>query len=211
MKAIVHAKAVTPGGILDDAILLLEDGYIRAVGTDLEIPKDAEVIDAAGMWVGPGFVDIHLHGDGFHTRWEDETPEDVAAYHLRHGSTTMVAHLPYSLPKQELLDVTKNLQRLLDEGKMPNVWAIGFEGPFINPAQGAASEKCGRTGTDPEEYIPLYEACHGKVAHWMYAPEMDACGRFGDFLRERVSLPILDIRRHRLPRSAAQLTGVLPW
>lgn len=184
MKAIIHAKAVTPGGIVENATLLLADGCIQAVGTDLEIPRDAEVIDANGMWVGPGFVDIHLHGDGTDARWEDD-PVTVAAHHLRHGSTTMVAHLPYTLPKQELLDVTKNIQRLLDEGKMPNVWSVGFEGPFINPKQGASSEKCGRNGTDPDEYIPLYEACHGKVAHWMYAPEMDPTGQFGDFLRQK--------------------------
>ena len=184
MKAIIHAKAVTPGGIMDNATLLLEDGLIRAIGKDLQIPADAEVLDAEGMWVGPGFVDIHLHGDGTDARWEDN-PEAVAAYHLKHGSTTMVAHLPYTLPKQELLDVTKHIQKLLDEGKMPNVYAIGFEGPFINPKQGASSEKCGRSGTDPEEYVPLYEACHGKVAHWMYAPEMDSTGQFGDFLRKK--------------------------
>lgn len=184
MKAIIHAKAVTPGGVLDDAVILLENGIIRAVGKDLEIPADARILDAEGNWVGPGFVDIHLHGDGTDARWEDD-PETVAAYHLRHGSTTMVAYLPYSLPKQQLLEATRNVQKLLDEDKMPNVWAIGYEGPFINPEQGADSRKCGRTGTDPEEYIPLYEACHGKVAQWMYAPEMDPTGQFGDFLREK--------------------------
>ena len=184
MKAIVHAKAVTPGGVLEDAVILVENGLIQAVGTDLPIPPDAEILDAEGMWVGPGFVDIHLHGDGFDARWEDD-PQKVASYHLRHGSTTMVAHLPYTLPKQELLEAAQRVQKLLDEGKLPNVWAVGFEGPFINPKQGASSEKCGRTGTDPEEYIPLYEACHGKVAHWMYAPEMDPTGQFGDFLREK--------------------------
>ena len=185
MKAIIHAKAVTPGGVIEDAVILLENGLIRAVGKDLVIPADAEILDAEGMWVGPGFVDIHLHGDGTNARWEDENCQQAAAYHLRHGSTTMVAYLPYTLPRQELLEATKRVQAMLDAGKMPNVWAIGFEGPFINPKQGAASEKCGRTGTDPEEYIPLYEACHGKIAQWMYAPEMDPTGQFGDFLREK--------------------------
>lgn len=184
MKAIVHAKAVTPGGILDNATLLLEDGYIQAVGTDLEIPKEAEVIDAAGMWVGPGFVDMHLHGDGFDARWEDD-PAKVAAHHLHHGSTTMVAYLPYTLPKDQLLEATKNVQDMLEAGELPNVWAVGYEGPFINPGRGANSAACGRTGTDPEEYVPLYEACHGRVAQWMYAPEMDRNGQFGDFLREK--------------------------
>ena len=64
MKAIIHAKAVTPGGIIEDATVLLEGGIIRAVGKNLQIPDDAEVLDAEGMWVGPGFVDIHVHGGG---------------------------------------------------------------------------------------------------------------------------------------------------
>ena len=184
MKAIIHAKAVTPGGILQDATLLLDGEKIHAIGTDLQIPDGAEVLDAEGMWVGPGFVDIHLHGDGTDARWEDN-PEPVAAHHLKHGSTTMVAYLPYTLPKKELLEATENVQKLLDQGKMPNVYAIGYEGPFINPKQGANSEAAGRTGTDPEEYVPLYEACHGRIAQWMYAPEMDPTGQFGDFLREK--------------------------
>ncbi len=184
MRAIIHAKAVTPGGIIDDATLLLDGEIIRAVGSNLAIPADAEVLDAGGMWVGPGFVDIHLHGDGIESRWEWD-PVPVAAHHLKHGSTTMVAYLPYTLPKEELLNATRMVQQKLDEGKLPNVWAIGFEGPFINPKQGANSEAAGRTGTDPEEYIPLYEACHGKIAQWMYAPEMYPTGQFGDFLREK--------------------------
>ena len=184
MKAIIHAKAVTPGGILDNATLLLDEGIIKAIGTDLAIPADAEVLDAHGMWVGPGFVDIHLHGDGINSRWEWD-PVPVAAHHLKHGSTTMVAYLPYSIPKKELLEATKMVQQKIDEGTMPNVWAIGYEGPFINSAQGANSTAAVRPGTDPEEYIPLYEACHGRVAQWMYAPEMDPTGQFGDFLREK--------------------------
>lgn len=184
MKAIVRARAVTPGGIVENSVILMDKGKILAVGEKVKIPENAQVIDADGMWVGPGFVDIHLHGDGTDARWEDD-PVKVAAYHLRHGSTTMVAYLPYTLPKDELLAVTRNVQKLLDQGQLPNVWAIGYEGPFINPAQGASSEKCGRAGTDPGEYIPLYEACKGRVAQWMYAPEMDGNGQFGDFLREK--------------------------
>ena len=48
MKAIIHAKAVTPGGIIDNATLLLDGAIIRAIGTDLQIPADAQVLDAEG-------------------------------------------------------------------------------------------------------------------------------------------------------------------
>ena len=117
MKAIIHAKAVTPGGIIPNATLLLDAGNIQAIGTDLPVPADAEVIDAAGMWVGPGFVDIHVHGDGTDGRWESN-PAKAAAHHLKHGTTTMVATLAYTLQKQELLETAKNIQSMLDAGQL---------------------------------------------------------------------------------------------
>lgn len=62
MLALTNCKAVTiANGILDQASILVEHGKIVAVGTELEIPADAEVIDLAGKWVTPGFIDAHSH------------------------------------------------------------------------------------------------------------------------------------------------------
>ena len=61
---------------------------------------------------------------------------------------------------------------------------MGYEGPYINPSHGANSSLNARPKPDPDEYIQLYNACHGHVLQWMYAPEMDPDGVFGDFLRE---------------------------
>jgi dihydroorotase len=43
------------------ADLLIEDGRIAAVEDSLEDVADAEVVDADGLWVAPGFVDLHAH------------------------------------------------------------------------------------------------------------------------------------------------------
>lgn len=57
------------GGLIHDAVhrdackadILLADGKIAAIGTDLTAPADAAVFDADGLEVYPGFVDAHTH------------------------------------------------------------------------------------------------------------------------------------------------------
>jgi dihydroorotase len=43
------------------ADVLIEDGRIAAVADVLEGVSDAEEVDAQGLWVAPGFVDLHAH------------------------------------------------------------------------------------------------------------------------------------------------------
>ena len=62
MTALKNCKAVTiTDGIIENATILVEDGIIKAVGQDVEIPLDAEIIDLEGKWVTPGFIDAHTH------------------------------------------------------------------------------------------------------------------------------------------------------
>ncbi|NKQ55229.1 amidohydrolase [Amycolatopsis sp. K13G38] len=51
------------GEPVDGGTVLIENGKITAVGpeADVDIPEDAELVDAAGAWVLPGFVDAHVH------------------------------------------------------------------------------------------------------------------------------------------------------
>lgn len=184
MRAIINARAVLMDKILPNTTILTDKGVICAMGQGIPIPAGAQIIDAGGMLVGPGFVDIHVHGDGGAGRWRND-PERVASYHLRHGSTTLVATMSYSQTKESLLEKTKILQEKLEAGLLPNVFAVSFEGPYINPERGAKSAAFARSGPDREEYTALYEACHGRVAQWMYAPEMDTDGSFGDFLQSK--------------------------
>jgi dihydroorotase len=43
------------------ADVLIVDGTIVEVGTDIDAPSDAHKVDARDCWVGPGFVDLHAH------------------------------------------------------------------------------------------------------------------------------------------------------
>jgi imidazolonepropionase-like amidohydrolase len=65
------------GKPIEGGVLLIEDGRITAVGgPDLAVPPGAEVVDASGKWVLPGFVEAHGHL-GVHEEGEGWAGSDV--------------------------------------------------------------------------------------------------------------------------------------
>jgi imidazolonepropionase-like amidohydrolase len=49
------------GQRIENGSLLMQDGKIVDVGTELQVPADAVVIDASGKWISPGIIDVHSH------------------------------------------------------------------------------------------------------------------------------------------------------
>jgi imidazolonepropionase-like amidohydrolase len=80
-----HVVPITAEPI-DGATVLIRDGKITAVGTGLDIPADARVIDAGGSWVLPGFIEAHGHvgaheeGEGWAGSDSNELTEPVTAH-----------------------------------------------------------------------------------------------------------------------------------
>src|SRR5690606_29703084 len=88
---IINAKAIMPNRIIKDCCMVLGDGKIVDLGTgNIDVPH-AEVIDAEGLFVAPGFIDLHIHGGGGHD-FMDNTVEAylaIAETHARFGTTAM--------------------------------------------------------------------------------------------------------------------------
>ena len=62
LLAIINGKVLDGAGhTWDKATVLAENGKIKAVGPDVAVPEGAQVIDAEGCWVTPGFVEPHTH------------------------------------------------------------------------------------------------------------------------------------------------------
>jgi hypothetical protein len=63
--ALVGGTVISGAGdaALPDAVVIIRAGEIVAVAAraDIEIPKNAEIIDVSGRWIVPGFIDGHAH------------------------------------------------------------------------------------------------------------------------------------------------------
>ena len=64
------------GEPIERGTVLIVDGTITGVGVDIDIPPGAEVVDASGRWVLPGFVDAHAHV-GVHEEGEGAAGNDT--------------------------------------------------------------------------------------------------------------------------------------
>ncbi|MHA1215858.1 MAG: amidohydrolase family protein [Candidatus Thorarchaeota archaeon] len=62
VRAIRNAVIMCPvQGIIENGTIVFDESGIHDVGTEIAIPDGAEVIDADGRYVTPGFIDAHTH------------------------------------------------------------------------------------------------------------------------------------------------------
>ncbi|MCP2164120.1 N-acetylglucosamine-6-phosphate deacetylase [Goodfellowiella coeruleoviolacea] len=163
------ARVVTPDGVLESGWVRVRDGLIQDVGAGQ--PPEGAVVDVAGAWVVPGFVDIHCHGGGgaaFTNTHVDSVRTAVAA-HRRRGTTTIVASL-VSRPVAELAEQIAALAELTEEGL---VAGVHLEGPFLSAARCGAHDPAILCPPDTESVARLLAAGRGAVRMVTLAPELD--------------------------------------
>ena len=186
MICIKNAKVVLENSILPDGVILIDGERIVAVGTQNEIslPQDCTCIDAGGAYVGPGFVDIHVHGGGEAMFYEN--PEKAAAHFLARGETTQLATLYYDLDKESFAAAIDRIKAAMAHGTAAKAIA-GFymEGPYMNPKYGASAEKNRWRGQIKEADYRLIVDRAGDLAHvWAVAPERDGIAPFMAYAKE---------------------------
>ena len=141
-------------GTLENATLVIRDGKIADIGTNVMVPGDATVVDALGMHVMPGIIDSHMHygADATNegsvsvssmvTNMDVLNPESPAIYRalsggvttalLLHGSANAIGGQSYIIKMR------------------PHTTALGllFEGarPGIKFALGENVKRAGQTG-----------------------------------------------------------------
>lgn len=180
MKYIYNAKLILENGIIWDGALVIDGSRITDCGhsKDVPVPDNAEIIDAEGKYVGPGFVNIHVHGGDIFSF--NEQPLEAANYFLKHGETTILGALYYDMSREQFLVSIKKIQEAMKKpGAGQALKGFYMEGPYMNPKYGARADLNKWKGKIREEdYKALVDAAGADVKVWAVAPEREGIEDF---------------------------------
>lgn len=134
-KVFVGGRVILPDRIIEDGCVVVKGDRIEEVGERSRVspPRGAEIIEAGGNFISPGFVDIHVHG-GAGSDFSDGTIEDfrkVTRFHAA-GGVTSVAATTASMPTDRILkalDVIAKAKNSPPEGS--RVVGAHLEGPYL--------------------------------------------------------------------------------
>ena len=185
------AIIILPGRISEKGYVVCEGGIITQIGQGyFPATERDEVINAGGLYVSPGFIDIHTHGAGGYD-FMDGTVEaylGAAKMHAKHGTTSL---LPTTLTStnEELLKTFS----IYKEAKAKNTEGASFlglhlEGPYFAYGQKGAQDPKYLRNPEPEEYNAILEASDD-IMRWSLAPELKGAIEFGKVLRSKNILP----------------------
>lgn len=158
---------------VEKGTVLVENGKIKEI-TPTNI-TDNDVIDAEGLYLSPGFIDIHIHGaGGFDTM--DGTVEaisSIAKTIVQHGTTsfTPTTMTVASEDIKKSMEVIKLLKTEGTEGA--NVLGAHLEGPFINPNAIGAQNPNFLIAPSIEAYKNMVGDAEDAVTSMTIAPEVD--------------------------------------
>jgi N-acetylglucosamine-6-phosphate deacetylase len=187
---IFNGQIVTPYRIINNGTLIITGGTITAIEEgNVEVPG-AKLIDAKGMFISPGFIDIHVHGGGGHDFMDGTETAflQIAETHARYGTTSM-APTTLTSEKDDLLN-TLDIYEKANARNKEGAQFIGMhiEGPYFAMTQRGAQDPRYIRNPDPEEYIEILSHSTN-IKRWSAAPELKGAIAFAHYLRSKGVLP----------------------
>ena len=138
MLIVKDGAVLTPTRQFDNGAVAIDDGKITYVGPseNLSITARDTVVSAAGAYIAPGFIDIHVNGGGGADAWhcmdDDEALRTICQIHAKYGTTSLVPTL-ITAPVDHLLKAIE----VISEAKGKDLGGAEIlgtlvEGPFIS-------------------------------------------------------------------------------
>lgn len=178
---IIHnVELVTDGASTSNAWVRLSGGVVYETGVGdawrqtltraEEQGETCEVVDGAGGYLTPGFIDIHMHGGGGAANEDGANAiRRVLDVHREHGTTRAVL----SLVTGRADDLVAHLETIASlTSAEPSVLGSHLEGPFLAAEHRGAHDPALLRSPLPHEIDALLEAAQGTLRQITIAPEL---------------------------------------
>ncbi len=186
MKTIVNAKIITHEEVLEGYCLSFDE---KIVSLSQDVPKDTELIDAKGLYLSVGFIDIHIHGsNGFDVMdGTKEALEEISKSILQTGTTSFLA-TTMTMSKEDISKALLNVQSF-EQKSGAKVLGVHLEGPFINLVKkGAQNAK-----HIQKPNIKLIEPFMDVIKMVTIAPEVEGGRTFIEHMKKHYPHVVLSI------------------
>ncbi|MBO0530233.1 N-acetylglucosamine-6-phosphate deacetylase, partial [Clostridium botulinum] len=187
MKAIVNGKIIVGNEILENKVLLFEKKIIDILDRDnVCLSKNDYIIDAKGLYISPGFIDVHIHGSGGKDAMDGKI-ESIKVISNTIAKRGVTSFLPttMTMAKERIykaLDVIEQAMNM-DLGGA-KVLGAHLEGPFINPKYKGA-QKVDFIKNPSFDFIKSYE---NVIKIITLAPEKDENFKFLKYIKENTDI-----------------------
>ncbi|MHB9940947.1 N-acetylglucosamine-6-phosphate deacetylase [Clostridium sporogenes] len=187
MKAIVKGKIIVGNEILENKVLLFEKKIIDILDRDnVCLSKNDYIIDAKGLYISPGFIDVHIHGSGGKDAMDGKI-ESIKVISNTIAKRGVTSFLPttMTMAKEHIykaLDVIEQAMNM-DLGGA-KVLGAHLEGPFINPKYKGA-QKVDFIKNPSFDFIKGYE---NVIKIITLAPEKDENFKFLKYIKENTDI-----------------------
>lgn len=185
MYYIQNAKVISPL-VIEEKIVVVEGNKIIGVHAHLDLPTQAQILDAHGAYLSPGFIDIHVHGGGGHSAMAQNQNDilEMCNAHAQQGTTSI---LPTTLaaPIPQLLRAMDSVRKAQALCTCSNILGVHLEGPFLSPAQKGAQSEADLATANTENLETLLDYWPSGIKMMGAAPEVSGGMAVGRELRKR--------------------------
>lgn len=174
------------GSFLEQALYINDHRLVDKA----EYQDDEKVIDAEGLLVLPGLVDIHSHGAAGED-FSDGNPEGLKKILQYEKCCGITSYCPTSMtfPKERLRQIFASIKGAQTEEEA-KVVGINMEGPFLDPAKKGAHVEEWIAAPDAAFVRELNQDVDGLVRLVTLAPNMDGAEEFIKEMHEEVCISL---------------------
>lgn len=182
-KCIINGKIILHDQIVEKNVFIEDDKIVEI--SDRQ-PIDEEKIDAKGLYVSPGFIDVHTHGRGgsdtMYASFEDLNTISKAT--LKTGVTSFLP-TTMTMPVDDIAKAIDNLAQHKDQVEGAQILGTHLEGPFFNKKyKGAQPEECMILPT-VENYCSFVKDHQDVIRKISIAPELEHSIELIQYLKDK--------------------------